>query len=337
MADTSRAPGREGAPGLTDDFILPFRTERSRLLGRVVRLGSVVDTVLSHHDNPEPISAVLGEALALAALLGSGMKPDSRLTLQTRGDGPIRFLVVNYEKPGRMRGYVSVDGDRWQARNVAEKAPEEGQLLGSGHLALTIDPGGELKNYQGIVAFDQGTLSEAARTYFRQSEQLPTFLRLAVARVYTAGEAGNPGRWSWRAGGLLIQSLVAEQTASDDLDQADADEDWQRVCHLAGTLEDHELLDPTLSSERLLYRLFHEEGVRVSPVEPVAEYCRCSQERVEALVASFGPEEVEDMRDAEGIIAVTCEFCNSRYVLSAPSGVTAGTASNDGAAKPTVG
>ncbi len=309
-----RAPGREGEPGLDDDFVLPFRTEASRLLGRVVRLGSVVDTILSHHDNPEPVSVVLGQAVALAALLGSGMKADSRLTLQTRGDGAIGFLVVNYEMPGRMRGYASLDKARWQALAASGTAPASGALLGTGHLALTIDPGGELKSYQGIVALDHVSLTDAARTYFRQSEQLPTFLRLAVARVFKAG------KWTWRAGGLLIQSLVAEQTDLDDgrgdSPLRQADEDWQRVCHLAGTLEDHELLDPTLTSEQLLYRLFHEEGVRVSPVQPIAEYCRCSQERVEALMQSFGADEVAAMRDEAGVIAVTCEFCNTRYVLA---------------------
>ena len=309
-----RAPGREGDPGLDDDFVLPFRTDASRLLGRVVRLGSVVDTILARHDYPEPVSVLLGQAVALAALLGSGMKPGSRLTLQTRGDGPIGFLVVNYEMPGRMRGYASLDKERWQALLASAQStghpPAENQLLGHGHLALTIDPGGEMKSYQGIVALENTSLTDAARGYFRQSEQLPTFLRLAVARVFKAG------KWSWRAGGLLLQSLVAEQASEAFGGTPGAvDEDWQRACHLAGTLEDHELLDPTLTSERLLYRLFHEEGVRVSPVQPLAEYCRCSQERVEALMASFGAEEIAAMRDADGAIAVTCEFCNTRYVL----------------------
>lgn len=309
-----RQPGREGEPGLSDDFVLPFRTERSKLMGRIVRLGSVVDTILKRHDYPEPVGVALGQALALAGLLGASLKPDSRLTLQTRGDGPLGFLVVNFEKPaeagsGRVRGYASVDAERWQAATRDGAKPSQAALLGSGHLALTIDPGGDLKSYQGIVALDGTELTGAALTYFRQSEQLPTFLRLAVARVFTAGSGGAPGTWSWRAGGLLIQSLVAERGDEDD------DESWRRVSHLASTVEDHELIDPRLSSERLLYRLFHEEGVRVSPVQPVDEFCRCSQARVEALMQSFGADEIESMREADGAIAVTCEFCNTRYVL----------------------
>lgn len=316
MADASRAGTSEtsGATGRDDDFVLPFRTEQSRLMGRVIRLGGVVDTILKRHDNPEPVSIVLGEALALAGLLGASLKPDSRLTLQTRGDGPIGFLVVNLEKPAdttgaRVRGYASLDAERWSAATAGSARPAQGALLGTGHLALTIDPGGNRESYQGIVTLDGSSLTDAALGYFRQSEQLPTFLRLAVARMYTAGTGGAPGGWTWRAGGLLLQSLVAERGAEED------DESWRRACHLAATVEDHELVDPRLTSERLLYRLFHEEGVRVSPVQPVDGFCRCSQTRVEALMQSFGPDEMESMRDADGVISVTCEFCNTRYVL----------------------
>lgn len=335
MADDTKSVRDTGATAPQDDIVLPFRTVRSGVVGRIVRLGSVVDTILSRHDNPEPVSRVLGEALALGALLGASMKPESRLTLQTKGDGPLSFIVVNYEMPaagdgrtGRMRGYASVAKDRWQAfatgHALADKsAVDEGSLLGAGLLALTIDPGGSQPSYQGIVALEEKPLEAAALTYFEQSEQLPTLLRLVVARHFTAGQNGAPGKWSWRAGGLLVQHVTAEHaiSAANDDDDPDGglagarDDDWNRVRMLAETVEAHELLDPTLSSERLLYRLFHEEGVTVTPAHRLSEYCRCSKERVSAMMQSFDASDIADMREADGAITVTCEFCNTKYRL----------------------
>lgn len=331
--DQTRAP--TASPVVADNLVLPFRTVRSGIMGRVVRLGSVVDTILTRHEYPEPVSRLLGEALALSALLGSSMKPDSRLTLQTKGDGPVPFLVVNYEMPGgagmnghdhngRVRGYASVAKDRRQDLATRGRDVDEGALLGNGLLAMTIDPGGSQPSYQGIVALDGGTLQSAALAYFRQSEQLPTVLRLVVARHFAAGANGGKGTWTWRAGGLLLQHVASERVAVGDLPGdggsdaetvADQDEDWGRVRMLAGTVEDHELLDPMLSSERLLYRLFHEEGVSVTPAHPISEYCRCSKERVEAMMQSFDAHDIADMREADGAITVTCEFCNTKYRL----------------------
>ena len=305
-----------GASGLTqsDDLIMPFRTERSGIYGRVVRLGSVVDSILNRHDYPEPVSRVLGEAVALTALLGSSLKFDSayggRLILQTKTDGPISFLVVDFEEPGRVRAYASFDKEKVEAV-AASKEP--GLLLGTGHLAMTIDPGGDLDRYQGIVALDGCRLSEAAHTYFRQSEQIPTFVRLAVARHYAAGS------WQWRAGGLLVQYVppVEEGATSDDDNEdvllGEEDERWTGTRMLAETVEDHELLDPTLSPERLLYRLFADVGVRAFPTVSLEEHCRCSRDRVSSLLGSFEADELNDMREEDGSITVTCEFCNSKY------------------------
>lgn len=306
-----------------DNIVLPFRTVQSGVIGRIVRLGSVVDTVLGRHDYPEAVSRVLGEALALSALLGSSMRPHSRLTLQTKGDGPIKFLVVNYEMPGHVRGYASVATERFEAASTNGRSLDEAMLLGHGLLAMTIDPGGDSPSHQGIVALDGGTLQSAAMTYFRQSEQLPTVLRLVVARHYAAASNGGKGTWTWRAGGLLVQHVASERVAIGELSQDEAereaagerDEDWSRVRMLAETVEDHELIDPTLSAERLLYRLFHEEGVSVTPAHHISEYCRCSQERVEAMMKSFDADDVADMREADGGITVTCEFCNTKYRL----------------------
>jgi len=303
-------------PRATDDLIMPFRTERSGVFGRVVRLGPGIDSILNRHDYPEPVSRVLGEAVALTALLGSSLKFDSayngRLILQTKTDGPINLLVVDFEEPGRVRAYASFDEEKVKALGRGAR-DEPGLLLGTGHLAMTIDPGGHLDRYQGIVALDGCGLSEAAHTYFRQSEQIPTYLRLAVARHFAAGS------WQWRAGGLLVQYVppVEEGATSDDENEevllGEDDERWMSARILAETVEDHELLDPTLTPERLLYRLFADEGVRAFPAVGLEERCRCSRDRVTMLLGSFGSEELQDMREADGAITVTCEFCNSKY------------------------
>jgi molecular chaperone Hsp33 len=176
---------------------------------------------------------------------------------------------------------------------------------------MTIDRGVETERYQGVVPLEGESLTEAADTYFRQSEQLPTFIRLAVARHYRADKAG--GRpWAWRAGGLLVQKLTREGGHSSAREAAFEEEDWARAKALAETVEDHELLDPMLPADRLLYRLFHEEQVRAYRAIPLETYCSCSRSRVEDLLKRFSAEDLADMV-VDGEVWVTCEFCNSRY------------------------
>ena len=310
-----------------DDLILPFQTERSGVTGRVVRLGSVADAVLSRHDYPEPVSRILGEALALTALLGASLKFEGKLILQTKTDGPIDMLVVDFETPGKMRGYARYDAERLVARIQAQKdAGLSDMLLGSGHLALTIDQGADMDRYQGIVALNSDNLSEAADTYFRQSEQLPTFIRLAVGRSFSGGTGqGAAGSWGWRVGGLMIQYVTpaggdeGATPVEDDVEPGLAGEDhedWQRARFLAETVEDHELLDPLLAPERLLYRLFHEEGVNAVLPRPLEAYCQCSRERIKDVLDGFTDDELADMREDDGGISVTCEFCSTRYNFS---------------------
>ena len=298
------------------DGVLPFSTVRSRALGRLVRLGPLVDTILSRHNYPLPVSEALGQAIALAAMLGTTLKFDGDLIIQTKTDGPLGMLVVNFETPGRLRAHASYNADRVAALPVGAPV-EQGALIGSGYLALTIDPGRGMERYQGVVALENQTLADAAHTYFRQSEQLPTFVRLAVARQQVKDEAGTTIS-SWRAGGLLVQHVTpvgGSEQADDDEDflLGEEDDDWRRVAFLAETVEDHEILDPTLAPERLLYRLFHEEGVRGGTMRPLEVFCRCSQERVDNLLRSFKQTEIADLRDDNGDIIVTCEFCNTSY------------------------
>jgi len=298
---------RTAAPG-QDNLVLPFSTDKSGIRGRLVRMGSVVDTILSRHAYPDAVSEALGQAIALTAMLGQPLKPGGRLGLQTRTDGAIRFLLADYEAPGRLRGYASFDPDRIAAMGPR---PAQGDLIGSGHLAMTLERFGDEDRYQGIVALEGQSLGAAALTYFRQSEQLPSYVRLAVARHRVAGGDG----WHWRAGGLLIQHLTADVEDDDSPSAPQDQEDWQRARILAASVEDHELIDPTLSPERLLFRLFNEEDVRVYPGQALDARCRCSRERVQMFLSRFTPEDLEGLREPDGGISVTCEFCNTRYVF----------------------
>jgi molecular chaperone Hsp33 len=317
--DYGRLAGVTGADKF-NDYVLPFQLEASGARGRLIRLGPVVDEILNRHAYPEQVLRLLGEAVTLTAMLGAALKIDGKFILQTQSNGPVSFLVVHYSSPGHVRGYAS-----YNQESVASSVNGEGAskpLLGDGHLAMTIDPGASMERYQGIVALAGDTLVEAAHEYFAQSEQIPTFIRIAVARHYTAGDGAKPGQWSWRAGGLMVQKLTREggRTQADDLsspaaDSAD-DDGWRRAQALASTVEDHELLDPTLSPERLLYRLFHEEEVRAFDPAPLDAQCNCSRERVGYMLDQFSAEELDGMAE-DDVITVTCEFCNTHYRFDA--------------------
>ncbi len=294
-----------------DDRILPFAVEPLDVRGRVVRLGPCVDHILSQHNYPPPVARLVGEAAALTVLLGSALKMEGRFQLQTKSDGFIDMLVVDFDAPDRIRAFARYDAER------LVDAPKNGDLLGHGHLAFTIDRGSETSRYQGIVALEGQGLEAAAHQYFRQSEQIPTLVRLAVAENVT-GEGA-----AWRAGGLMVQFLpeAPERLRPVDLDpgdvpadyqaaEPDVDDAWNEARALAETVEDHELVDPTLSSERLLFRLFHERGVKVFQAQEVRDACRCSRGRIDAMLRRFTPQERTDMIGDDGKIGVTCEFCS---------------------------
>ncbi|MGO9135807.1 MAG: Hsp33 family molecular chaperone [Methylovirgula sp.] len=295
-----------------DDQVLPFAVEPLDLRGRVVRLGSSIDKILGQHDYPTPVARLLGEAAVLTALLGSALKFDGRLQLQTRSNGVVNMLVVDFDAPDGLRAFARFDAER-----LAEGV-SPAELLGKGHLALTIEQGSDMSRYQGIVALEGQGLQEAAHQYFRQSEQIPTFVRLAVAENLTG--AGM----QWRAGGLMVQFLPASRARQimPDLPPGDVpegtivpemkeDDAWVEAKSLAATIEDHELVDPGLSSERLLYRLFHERGVKVFETETVRATCRCSRDRIANMLKSFTPDERHEMVGDNGKIGVTCEFCST--------------------------
>jgi len=318
MAPPARAPDDRSM----DDAILPFAVESLDLRGRVVRLGPALDALLSAHDYPEPVSKLLGEAVVLTVMLGSSLKFDGRFILQTQSDGPVRMLVVDFVSPGRLRACARIDASAL-AQAIADGRVTAGDLLGRGHLAMTIDQGAGMNRYQGLVALEGGSLEDAAHEYFLRSEQIPTRVRLAVAEEYNASISGP--RRSWRAGGMLLQFLPhkPERMRGPDLDPGDApdgaavhdlpeDEAWVTGRSLFATVEDIELIDPQVSGERLLYRLFHEHGVRVfRPVDVVAQ-CSCSRDSVSAMLKSFSQDDRDHMVE-DGVISVTCEFCNANY------------------------
>lgn len=312
--------GHDGAHDRGDDRVLPFAVGALDLRGRVVRLGPSIDTILRRHGYPDPVARLLGEAAALTVLLGSSLKLEGRFQLQTKTDGPVGMLVVDFEAPDRLRATARFDADGVAALGSGPLTASA--LMGAGHLAMTVDQGRERSRYQGVVALEGQSLEEAAHQYFRQSEQIPTEVRLAVAEQFEEGQT------RYRAGGLLVQFLpeAGERARLADLPPGDApeghasfepDEDdaWVEARALAGTVEDHELVDPAVSSERLLYRLFHERGVRVFEAQTVEESCRCTRERVMGMIRSFGPQERRDMVGDDGRVVITCEFCSRRYDL----------------------
>jgi molecular chaperone Hsp33 len=306
-----------------DDTILPFQVEALDLRGRVVRFGAAIDTILSRHDYPPPVAKLLGEATVLAVLLGSTLKFEGRFILQTQSDGPVRMLVINYTTPDKVRACARFDRERVEAAIASGKAAP-GELLGRGHLAMTIDQGPDTARYQGIVALEGNDLEWAAHEYFLRSEQIPTRVRLAVAQELRAGGADA----RWRAGGLLLQFLPQspERARRRDLHPGDVpegmeveeppeDDAWVEARSLVETVADVELLDPEISAEQLLYKLFHERGVRVFRSRDLRAKCSCSREGVERMLRSFSQDDRDDMVE-NGKITVTCEFCNSTYVFA---------------------
>lgn len=305
-----------------DDIVLPFRVEALDTRGRSVRLGPVLDQILARHAYPRSVERLVAQAVTLTALMGSSLKFEGRFQLQTKGDGPVGMLVVDFASPADIRAYARFDTERLQA--LGERATDA-QLLGSGHLAFSIEQGALQTRYQGIVALDGQGLEAAALQYFRQSEQIPSALRIAVAEEQLARDPAH----RWRAGGILAQFLPAapERLRVADLPPGDApagtpehrvaeDDAWIEARSLVETTEDIELVDPDLGLDRLLYRLFNERGVAVSDPRRLNDRCRCSEERVRAMLGQFPPAELADMREADGLIAITCEFCSRRYRLS---------------------
>ena len=316
-------PSRAPSAITVDDTVMAFEVAKLDLRGRIVRLGPAVDEILARHAYPQPVAKLLGEALVLTIMLGSVLKIDGRFILQTQSDGPVRMLVVDFTAPDKVRACARFDKKRVAAA-IASGEANGGALLGKGHLAMTIDQGPDTNRYQGLVALDGGSLEDVAHEYFLRSEQIPTRVRLAVGEEWRGGDGSGP-KHRWRAGGMLLQFLpkAPERARQADLHPGDApdgavthsvaeDDAWVEGQSLIGTVEDVELIDPDLSGERLLYRLFHERGVRVFQPLPLRAQCSCSRDAVSSMLKSFAAKDRAEMVK-DGKVVVTCEFCSSVY------------------------
>jgi molecular chaperone Hsp33 len=303
-----------------DDTVLPFQLDAADIRGRVARLDGTLDRILSQHAYPPAVEALVAETVLLTALVGQAIKLRWKLSLQVRGRGPIRLIATDYYapkepgEPGRLRAYASFDAERVTAGNPFAQ-------IGEGYFAVLLDQGDGNQPYQGITPLAGGSLAACAETYFAQSEQLPTRFALAAGRSTLPG-----GKETWRAGGVMVQhmpkaSLTAKGdatgegrllAAADLVDGADA-ENWNRVTLHLGTVEQLELVGPSVQPTDLLVRLFHEEGPRVYDPQPVAFGCSCSADRVRTSLSIYSAKDIATMTTDEGIVTADCQFCGAHY------------------------
>ena len=288
---------------MQDDIIIPFEVGAGAVRGRIVRLGAAIDAILKPHGFDDPVSELLGEAAALTALMGSALKFDGKLIFQAHGDGAVRLLVADYHSDGAVRATASVAGEI-AGRGLAA-------LMGKGHLALTIDQGPDMERYQGVTPIEGKTLEAAAVGYFDQSEQIPTAVRLAVGKVMRPGAGA-----SWRAGGVIVQFMPGEggtrERGEAALTSAEDRETWDRAAAFLNTTQADELLDPALAPQDLLYRLYHEDGVRVFAPKLVRAACSCNAGKISAVLERYSAQDLEDLTE-DGLIKVSCEFCRRDY------------------------
>lgn len=307
-----------------DDTILPFQLDVSNIRGRIVRLDGLLNTIIQQHDYPLEVSAILAEAVVLTVLIGQSIKLRWKLSLQIRGNGPIRILATDYiapsaeGTPAQIRAYASFDKER-----LANETGTTFDKIGKGAFGILIDQGQDMKPYQGITPLTGGSLAACARTYFEQSEQLPTEFAISIGQSSSTHEKD-----AWRAGGIMIQKLPA--TSTDDAvsnhenisdfmsptsDEAQQKEDWNRaVIHLQ-TVEDTELVGPYVTPEKLLTRLYHEEQPRIYPVQPVKFGCTCNPDKVRFTMSMYSAKDIQKMTAENGMVTADCQFCGTHYQL----------------------
>ena len=306
-----------------DDTVLPFQLDASGIRGRVARLDGVLDQVLKQHAYPSVIEALVAEAALLTALIGQAVKLRWKLSLQVRGKGPARLIATDYYgptedgEPARIRAYASYDVDR------LDLTADPFSQIGEGYFAVMIDQGEGMVPYQGFTPIAGKSLSDCAQTYFAQSEQIPTRFALAY------GESAEPGRpMHWRAGGIMLQHMpavggvAAEQgsgeggllTHADILGGADS-EDWNRANLLLDTVEELEMIGPSVPPTDLLVRLFHEEGPRVFDAQPVRFGCSCNEEKVRSAMSIYSQKDIAHMTTEAGIVTADCQFCGAHYEM----------------------
>ena len=283
--------------------VVPFHLPGRPVRGRLIRLGALADALLSRHSNHPAVTALAGEALALAAALAGALKFRGSFSLQAKGNGPVPMLLADCTEAGALRGYARADAERLDTLMgtlLAENAePDASTLLGGGYLAFTVDQGPDTERHQGIVAIEGDTLADMALHYFRTSEQLDCILQLACART----EEG------WRAGALVLERVAGAGGIGPDIDQEAQDDSWVAATAIAATLTAGELLDESLSPDQLLHRLFATEGVAIDRSRALAYGCRCSRARLSGILEGFSRDDLDHMA-VDGNVVMTCEFCN---------------------------
>ncbi len=309
-----------------DDTVLPFQLDRSDIRGRVARLDGALDLVLNQHAYPPMIEALVAEATLLTVLIGQSMKLRWKLSLQIRGKGPARLIATDYYSPqedgapARVRAYASFDAER------LDPAATPFSHIGEGYFAVMIDQGEGMVPYQGFTPIAGKSLSHCAETYFAQSEQLPTRFSVTFGKSQTPGEVPH-----WRAGGVMLQhmpSIGANREAAADagsgegglLTHADIlageeSENWTRANALLETVEQIELIGPTVTPTELLVRLFHEESPRVFEKQAVHFGCSCSAEKVRKTMSIYSQKDIAHMTTPEGVVTADCQFCSAHYEL----------------------
>ncbi|MEE4212036.1 MAG: Hsp33 family molecular chaperone [Parvularcula sp.] len=296
--------------GPTDDVVIPFQVGETAVRGRLVRLGPAIDELLSRHDFPLPLKELIGESAALVAMLGASLKFDGKLILQAQGDGPVSMIVADYTAGGALRATAKI-ADGAEGTVGEAQGPELHFLLRKGHMVMTIDQGADMERYQGVTPLDGPNLAKATVNYFAQSEQIPTAIELAVGRI-----TDEHGRETWRAGGAMVQFMPGEggsRERGEEVLMADDDvEAWNRAAVLLETVKADELLDPTVTPQELLYRLYHEDGVRVFDPSAAHFGCTCNREKIASVLAQYTREDIDDMIE-DGAIEVSCDFCRERY------------------------
>jgi molecular chaperone Hsp33 len=278
----------------------------------LVRLGATLDAIIERHGYPLAVARPLAEAMVLCAALATSLKYDGIFTLQISGDGPIRLLVTDLTTDGALRGYAQFDS--WKLA-VALGAGHNGEaphgyvpkLFGRGRLSFTVDQGQHTERYQGVVPLEGASLADCAHTYFRQSEQLPTGIKIAAERTVEDG-VGH-----WRAAALMVQQMPEFDAGRVDADLEQREDDWRRAVILMASATEREMLDPALPATNLLYRLFHQERPRQFERRDFVARCRCSRQRIDRVLRSIRREELDDLRDNSGRVAVKCEFCSTEY------------------------
>lgn len=300
-----------------DDTVLPFQLDQSGVRGRAARLGPTLEHILSRHDYPVAVSAMVAELVTLAALIGPTIKLRWKLSLQVRGNGAIRTIAADYYAPesegapARMRAWASFDAAR-----LVDGQPGYDQI-GEGYFAVLIDQGEGTTPYQGLTPLAGGSLARCAQTYFEQSEQLPTHFELTVGRSRLAGQSGD----HWRAGGIMIQTLPAQTrdapdgsaVQSADILQGTQSEDWTRATMLMSTVEEIELVDANLPLSTLVFRLFHEETPVAYDAQPLEFGCSCNAEKVRGTLSIYSQKDIGHMTTDAGIVTADCQFCGAHY------------------------